>query len=98
MKKVRIRCPVCGMTTDLSRLESAKVPELTLWVQEFGGKKPVEPGAPRREGRGRAPGRMIYTRVTDPKLIERARGIIKERIKKILHFKNCEILFLDISK
>jgi hypothetical protein len=69
MEVTRVRCPCCGMMPKLEQLISAEntPPEVRIFVQVFGGKKPFVqiPGEYKHVGRGKAPGAMSYSDITE---------------------------------
>lgn len=58
MKKIRFKCPCCGMVSDFDRLKYGPH-KITVYSQEFGGKVAGD-----HKGRGRASGLMKYTNIT----------------------------------
>ena len=57
IKRLRFRCPCCGMVSDVDRL--SKSYKVKIWLQKFGGKVAGE-----TKGRGSAKGLMEYEDVT----------------------------------
>ncbi len=67
-EKVRVRCPCCGMMTDLDRMAELDTDptQVQVFLQTMGGKTPMAhlDGVFKKVGRGKAPGVMSYQEIT----------------------------------
>ena len=77
-KKVRIKCPLCGMVSDLEHIEKQgnQYPEIS--IVEYGGKVKGE-----RKGRGKAKGYMKYKAVKDKEIVKEVFGFLSKRIEEL---------------
>ena len=91
MEVIRVRCPVCGMMPKLEQLASAEKnpPAIRVFTQKFGGKALVKQvvGEYKKMGRGKAPGVMSYTDITetmDAKKLAPIKDWFVKRVKAFL--------------
>jgi len=83
---IRVRCPCCGMMPRLEQLANVdeKKPEVRIFVQKFGGKKPVEKTEEwKKTGRGKAPGFMSYEDITDTMEADQLKTITDWFVKRM---------------
>ncbi len=75
---LRFTCPCCGMMSYVDRLIIDKQYKVKVYSQKLGGKVA---GAGKRDGKGKAPGKVEYKEVTKnrPDVIK----LIKERIESL---------------
>jgi len=81
---IRIRCPVCGSLPELDRVEELGDVQVEVFLQKFGGKRPLGPGAIKGKGKGSNPGYMEYINITgdSPELVKQVTKLFKKRIKQ----------------
>lgn len=87
MEKIRVRCPICGMLSELERVRKKPVYQIEVYLQRFGGRLPSKPAPePITPKRGPKPRRgigfMEYNKLDDPKLIDEARKLFLEHIEQ----------------
>ena len=77
MEKIVCKCPLCGMTVGLGKIEEGPY-ESEIFLQEFGGKI-----AGIEKGRGKAKGIIKYTRIEDDQKQQRVMKLIRRKLKEI---------------
>lgn len=80
MKKLHIRCPMCGVRSWHGSIPPG-IYTLELWMQEFGGSEP----APGKKRGNKQKGRMVWMRYANPSsdVLSEIVKSIKEKIKML---------------
>jgi hypothetical protein len=81
-RKVSLKCPLCGMVSDLEHIERQGNQYPTISIKEYGGKVKGE-----KTGRGKAKGRIEYKIVEDKENLKEVYEFLAKRIKELHELK-----------